>query len=118
MEGVEIEYLAKQIKISQEVMKKVLGQAYSLPARARSPCHLFISYNKEEASYVSKGETVNTKEFLIDKIETKEKYKDLLCGWCHRFTNYFKIGSDYDWEDQYQEYKDFWTNYFYGKQSI
>ena len=54
----------------------------------------------------------------MEGIETKEKYKDLLCSWCHRFANFFKIGSDYDWEDQYTEYKEFWKNYFYGKQSI
>ena len=29
MEGMEIEYLAQEIKISQEEMRKVLGQAYS-----------------------------------------------------------------------------------------
>ena len=118
MEGMEIEYLAKEIKISQEEMRKVLGQVYSLPARACSPGHLFKSYNKESASYVPKGETVNTNEFLIDKLETKEKDKDLLCGWCHRFANFLKVGFNYDWEDQYKEYKAFWENYFYGKQSI
>lgn len=71
----EIEYLAKEIKISQEEMRKVLGQVYSLPARASSPCYLLKSYNMDEASYVSKGETGNTNELLIDKIETKENTK-------------------------------------------
>ena len=118
MEGMEIEYLAKEIKISQEEMRKVLGQVYSLPAPARSPSHLFKSYNKESASYVPKGETFNTNEFLIDKLETKEKDKDLLHCWYDRFASFFKIGFGYDWEEQYKEYKEFWENYFYGKQSI
>ena len=117
MEGMEIEYLAKEIKISQEEMRKVLGQVYSLPARVHSPGHLFKSYNKEAASYVPKGETVNTGDLLTAKQKTEEKYEYLLCRWYHRFARFFKIGFGYDWEEQYKEYKEFWENYFYGKQA-
>ena len=118
MEAMEIGYLAKEIKISQEEMRKVLGQVYSLPARVYRPSHLFKSYNKEATSYVHKGETVNTGELLTAKPKTEEIYEYLLCRWYHRFARFFKIGFGYDWEEQYKEYKEFWENYFYGKQSI
>ena len=57
------------------------------------------------------------KEKSVDAIINVSRFENLIlprkCP-----INYFKIGFDYGWEDQYQEYKDFWTNYFYGKQSI
>jgi hypothetical protein len=31
---------------------------------------------------------------------------------CHEFVTFFKIGYDYDWEEQYKEYSEYWKNYF------
>ena len=30
----------------------------------------------------------------------------------HQTAAFFKIGHDYDWEEQYREYSEYWKNYF------
>jgi hypothetical protein len=31
---------------------------------------------------------------------------------CHQFASHFRIGHDYDWEEQYREFSEYWKNYF------
>ena len=32
----------------------------------------------------------------------------------HKLVSHFRIGYDYDWEEQYKEYDEYWKNYFNG----
>jgi len=34
---------------------------------------------------------------------------------CHQLATFFKIGRNYDWEEQYREYREYWENYFQAR---
>jgi DNA-binding NtrC family response regulator len=102
----------KLLELANE--KKII--AVMLTAHALSPENVFKSYREGAASYIPKNEMVNITVYLNDILEAKEHNKSFWWRWHDRFSKFFNQKFGHGWEEQYQEYKEFWENYFKNKQ--
>lgn len=86
--------------------------AVMLTANALSPENVFRSYREGAASYIPKEEMVNITIYLQDILEAKRENKSFWWRWHDRFSKFFNKEFGPKWEEQYQEYKEFWEEYF------
>ena len=102
----------KLLQLANE--KKIIS--VMLTAHALKPENLFKSYREGAASYIPKEEMVNITIYLNDILEAKAQNKSFWWRWHDRFSKFFNQKFGHGWEEQYQEYKEFWEEYFKNKQ--
>lgn len=89
--------------------------AVMLTAHALTPEDIFKSHGKGAASYIPKDEMLNISVYLNDILEAKKHNENPWSRWRDRFSDFFKRKFGSNWEEQYNEYKDFWEDYFKKK---
>jgi hypothetical protein len=72
---------------------------------------MYLNHEKEETE-------MSIETMVLDRSQGPETGRNLCEGrarnLCHQFATFFKIGRDYDWEEQYREYREYWKNHFHG----
>lgn len=94
--------------------KKII--AAMLTAHALNPENVFKSFSEGAASYIPKDEIMNITVYLNDILEAQNQDKSFWWRWHDRFSKFFDKKFGPKWEEQYQEYKEFWEEYFRNKE--
>jgi DNA-binding NtrC family response regulator len=98
-----------------ELANKKNITAVMLTAHSLTPEDVFKSHAKGASSYIPKDAMSNISEYLNDVLEAKKHNESPWSRWRDRFSDFFKRKFGSNWEEQYNEYKDFWEDYFRKK---